>query len=311
MASGYSRRNQRWITEGGQQNTLSSNALQQSLLGYLSTGSPGQFSATGGGRHAGNPWGGAFPGGMTLEDMGFTGEVVPGAGPMLSQAFDQASGFATSPEYMQRQQMLGSLMQGTPSFSADPELRERYFQQAITDPAMAYYNETVAPSIAARYGRGGNIGAAQQATAQGGADLAGQLAGQRAGLLRQDEVMAYQAQEAARQRQLQAGQMSMVNQAQPLNLLGQYGGLERGIRGEQNQQRLSEAYMAQPFGDPRLSMFSLLGGGMATPGAVSSPSAGGSAGWLGGLGQMLLNPGGGILSSLGLGPVGSVLKSIF
>ena len=226
------------------------------------------------------------PTGHSLADYGFTGELVPGAGPLLGQAFDLGGGLATSPEAMQRTGTLSRLMQGTPSFAADPALRERYLQQAVTDPATRYFNDTVAPSIAARYGRGGNLGAAADVTARAGADLASQLAGTRAGVLRGDEQLGAQSQDQALARALQATGLSYNNQVGTLGLLSQLGNAQRSITGQQNRQRLNEALLQQPFSDPSLSLVGLFGNPTYyTPSVVGAPNTPGAG--IGVLGSLL------------------------
>jgi hypothetical protein len=221
---------------------------------------------------------GAFPQGTSLAQLGYTGgPLTPGPGPLLSQAFDLGGGLATSPEAQQRAGTLGQLMQMNPSFSADPALRERYLQQAVTDPAMQYFNNTVAPSIAARYGRGGNIGAAADVTARAGQDLAGQLAGTRAGILRGDEQQTAQSIDAARGQGLSAAGLSYNNQVGTLGLLGQLGTAQRTIQGQQNAGQLNEALLGQPFADPRLSLVGLLGSSQNyTPSVVGAPNTPGA-----------------------------------
>lgn len=291
------RTQQRQLAYYGGANALGTQALQRSLLGYLMGGQPtnirrGQY---------GSPVSGAFPGGMTLEQMGFTGEVVPSAGPMLSQAFDLAGGLAGSPEQAARTGAINSLLTAGPTFQADPALRERYFSDAIERPAMDRFHMEILPEIAARFGRGGNLGAANYAGAMAGSSLLGSLAGQRAGLLRDDEVRAQTALENMYGRRAGAVPLSFTNQTQPLSLLGAFGGLERDIRGAQNAQRLQEAYMAQPFGDPRLSLLSLLGGGATqVPGQVAAPSAGGGGSSLFSLASKIFDPAGIASSVVGL-----------
>ena len=294
----YGRNAARVSTNQALQSQLDQQALQASLAQYIGTGTAGTFSASEPGKH-GSPTGpsfsGQFPTGMTLADIGFTGQVVPDAGPILQGAFDSAAGFANSPEYLQRQQTIGSLMNAGPSFSADPALRERYFQQSISDPAMQQFNQEILPGVAARFGRGGNLGAANYAAAQAGGQLSGQLAGQRAGLLRDDEVRAQQALDVMYGRQAQGVNLSNQNQLTPISLLDRYGNQERDIRGAQNAQRLQEAYMNTPFGDPRLSLLGLFpGSSSVTPGQVGAPSAsgGGGNGLLGMAGSLLSGYGG-------------------
>lgn len=285
MGSSLTRQQNR-LAYGGGQNALGSQNMQYSLLGYMMGGDPAYITK---GQH-GAPFSGTFPQGMTLDQMGFTGEVVPGAGPMLSQAFDLAGGLQKSPEYMARANTANSLLTAGPSFQANPALREQYFRDAIERPAMDTFHGETMPAIAARYGRGGNIGAASYASAQAGGSLLGTLAGQRAGLMRDDEVRQQQAIDQMYNRQGNAMGLSYQNQAQPLSLLGSFGSLERDIRGAQNSQRLQEAYMAQPFGDPRLGMLSYLQGGAgATPGQAAAPQAGGSGAspWMSMLGKVV------------------------
>lgn len=202
---------------------------------------------------------GAFPEGLSLADIGYEGDVVPGAGTLLTSAFERAGGLFDSPEAQQRQATLGTLMGMAPSFSADPALRERYFNEAISQPALQQFNRDVVPAIAARYGRGGNLGAAADVTARAGADLASQLSGQRAGLLRGDEQMAAQSIDTARGQGLQAAGLSYNDQVGGLGLLSQLGTAQRTITGQQNAGRLNQLLMQQPFGDPRLSLLGLLG----------------------------------------------------
>lgn len=290
MAGETALRTSRQLNYGAGQLGLGQQAMQQSLLNYL-MGGPGATPQHV--RGYGANGGGMFPGGMTLEQMGFTGEVVPSAGPMLSQAFGNVGGFTQSPEYMARTNTANSLLNAGPTFQANPALREQYFRDAIERPAMDAFHMETMPAIAARFGRGGNIGAASYAGGQAASGLLGQLAGQRAGLMRDDEVRQQQAMESMYGRQANAMGLSYQNQVQPLSLLGTFGGMERDIRGAQNSQRLQEAYMGQPFGDPRLSLLSLLGGGaMTTPGQVSAPQAGGGgAGWMQ-LASKILDPAG-------------------
>lgn len=229
-----------------------------------------------------------FPQGLSLADIGFEGDVVPGAGPLLSQAFGLAGELPGSQEAQARSGTLGQLMQMNPSFSADPALRERFLQQSVTDPAQRFFNETVAPSIAARYGRGGNLGAASDVTARAGADLASQLSGQRAGILRGDEQMTAQSLDTARGQGLQAAGLSYNNQVGTLGLLSQLGGAQRSIQGQQNQGRLNQLLMQQPFGDPRLSLLGLVSsGGPFTyqPNVVGAPGTPGAG--IGLLGSLL------------------------
>ncbi|HUT76401.1 MAG TPA: hypothetical protein VM285_01880 [Polyangia bacterium] len=276
------------IKKTSQQNAAESEHLRQALLGYMQTG-----------RMVGGP------GGMTLQQMGFTGDVVAPPGQMLSQAFQQAQDFGAAPDTAARTAAINQMLSGS---YGDPALRERFLQQTVTDPAQQFYDQTVAPSIAARYGRGGNLGAAQWATAQAGGQLAGNLAGQRAGILRGDELLGAQRQQAAIP-------LSYQNQIAPMSLLSQYGNMSRDIVGQQNQQRLQEAYMSQPFGDPRWGMMGMMGqGSVTTPGQIGSPNASGSLGGAGAglLGSLLTGPsvGGGVVGSI-LNPVGTILGSIF
>ena len=209
---------------------------------------------------------GGFPRGISLEEMGFTGTLTPEIGATLQQGVNQAQAFTPYQPSAEQSGAMSRLLSGEQTFNADPALRERYFQQAVTDPAQQFFNTQVAPSIAARYGRGGNIGAASYATGQAGQQLAGQLAGTRAGLLRDDERLAEQSRQAAQARiaqglglGVQQGALGLQSQQFGQNNLMQFGQLERGIRGQGIQEQLQRVLARQAFNDPRLGLFQMLG----------------------------------------------------
>ena len=246
--------------------------VQNALLTYLN----GPIQGTGA----------TFPQGINLEHLGFQGTITPEAGPFIEQGLSQVAAIPGSPQEIARQQALQRIVGGEVGTGGDafnPELRERFFREQVSDPAMQEFNRNVAPNIANRFLSRGQTGAAMRELAQAGAQLTGQLSGQRAGLLRNDENLMAQAREAALNRLLPGVGASQQHQVNAVGTQFAAGDLDRTIRGQFNSERLNRLLGEQPFSDPRLALFPLAQGiGTAAP----APQASGLGGLLSTVGSI-------------------------
>jgi hypothetical protein len=263
------------------QNRWRGTDLEQAVLDYIISGQPSSIR------------GSQFPTGVTYESMGLPSDfqAVPGPGPLLSAAFMEAARFGqgTDPLSQQREQSLGRLLSGESAFTADPELRERYFTEAIQRPTLQAFEREVLPSIAERFAGGGQTGAARRFTNTAITDLMTNLSGQRAGLLRQDEVLGAEMQSQALGRMLAGIQPSLQAQTTPISVMGQMGGWQRGITGQQRGEELMRAMLAQPWSDPRLGLYGAFLGNapLAQLGSMGMQGLGGIISGAGGLAGQL------------------------
>lgn len=255
-----------------QANALGANQLQNALIRFLASGQPATVVPFGKGAYRGG--GTPFPTGTSLEALGYEGDVVPGAGPLLESAFSRAGQIGTGAPTEARLSQLGTLVQGQPAVNLDPALRERFFQSSVVDPAMRRFERDTIPAILARFGGGGQTGAIREELARAGTDLQTNLAGIGAGLLRDDERLNAQLADQAQQRSLAAIGSLREEELLPISVQTQIGDLQRSIVGQQNQEALYRALLASPYGDPRLSMLPLIGGASSTFGP--QVSAGGN-----------------------------------
>lgn len=245
---------------------LQQQALQRALMEYLATGQPGQVRS---GPFPGDT--GTFPTGTSLEEMGFTGELVPPAGPLLASAFQGAMDFGTAPNAQLRQTALAGLASGT-QFGFDPALRAEFYEKGFVEPEMQRWREEIMPEIMHLRMPGGQVGAMRHELAQSGEDLSSQLAAIRAGLMRQDEAQLMQ---LTAQTMPGAIEGLMREETMPISIQAQMGDLGRTIEGQQNMQRFYEMILGQPWGDPRLGLLGLTG---ASPPGVIQPGGPGLSG---------------------------------
>lgn len=182
----------------------------------------------------------------------YGGQIAAGVSPLQQQAFDMAGAFGSTPEAMARGGALQQIMAGTPAFQASPQEYERAYAQGVEAPALAQWNRDIIPQILHQYGSGGTAGAVYDMLGRSGADLATNLAGQRAQYRLQGLHDQQGALEAAAGRRLAGIEASGRESLMPLAVTSQMGDVQRGI----TQDQLGEDYLkwssAQPYNNPWL-----------------------------------------------------------
>lgn len=182
----------------------------------------------------------------------YSGQIAAGVSPLQQQAFDLAGALGTTPEAMARGGALQQIMAGTPAYQASPEEYERAYAQGVEAPAMAQWSRDIIPQILHQYGSGGTAGAVYDMLGRSGADLATNLAGQRAQYRLQGLHDQQAALEAAAGRRLGGIEASAQESLRPILATGAMGEVQRGI----TQDQLGEDYLkwstAQPYNNPWL-----------------------------------------------------------
>lgn len=225
-------------------------------------------------------------------------QITPPASGLQQSAFDLASGIVQgSAGGFARQGAADALLSGLPAFQVDPAAREQFFQEAFLTPATQDFQRNILPAISESFGaRGlGRSGDLLRAQAQAGTDLGTQLAAQRAGLIRQDELSERQARENALNRVLPAIEASRSESLLPLDVGLQVGAVQRGINAQTNLDSLFREFQQNPVYNPALGLAPLALGSRAFQPVVEtsagSPGVGGAIGTVvGGLAGSLLGP---------------------
>lgn len=110
-----------------------------------------------------------------------------------------------------------SALSGQPSFDLSPAVTDAYFQNAIYNPTMRNFQQDTLPQIKEAFAGVGAFSSAQgSAVGRALGDLNSSLAGSRTTLAYQDQQLAAQLAESARQRQVQGVQLANALAQQPL-----------------------------------------------------------------------------------------------
>jgi len=95
------------------------------------------------------------------------------------------------------------ILTGTPSYTVDPAVREKYYQESFYNPAMREYQQNILPqTMEAASGAGFHSSDTLQNMAKAGGDVETALAALRGNLLWQDVQSGYAAEESAAERML-------------------------------------------------------------------------------------------------------------
>ena len=156
------------------------------------------------------------------------------------------------------QQQAFQQAQGIQPFSV--ERSNQLFQQGVADPALANFRQQILPSIRSSTLPGGQTGANLDLGLSSGRRLVENLGGQQA--------------------QFQLGQQQFG--ADRLNQLGNIGGVQRAIQGQQGQEQFGRFLQQQPFASPGLSLFSNLTGNLSSLPGFGGPQGLGSLFGVGG-----------------------------
>lgn len=237
-----------------------------------------------------------------------------GASDLQNQAFGLASAFGQNPFSQGGQAALDQLLSGEAAFQVTPELtarRNELFNQSLA-PAQAAFQQELAGLQdqfgAAGLGRSGGIIDQSLRSAE---RFGGQLAQQRSGILQGDINAGIRSQELARQLQAQGLGIEQQGRAFGLSALGQFGGLQRQISGQQAGIEFGNRQRQDPFSDPAINTILALLGNRTFGFQQQQQGGGGLGALLGGLGSIGGAFFGGPAGAFAGGQIGSGIGNLF
>ncbi len=188
----------------------------------------------------------------------YQGQIAPDASALQNAFFGAQQGNVDSFD-----QYAG----GQPAYEIDPAARERVYN-AQRASAMDEYDDFTRIAAEKYNARGsGRSGSIQRSFARGAARLGNQLNETRAGLEYQDELSRRSALESGANRGLGA----LQGQQGALGMLGQAGGLQRDIQGQQNTEAYNRWQAGQAYANPWMQYLPQVFGTQAfTPGTQSN-----------------------------------------
>ena len=185
----------------------------------------------------------------------YGGQITPGTAPLQQQAFGAAGGLLSSPLGTPMQGAIGQLLSGQPAYQIDPATSMRYYTDAVYNPAMQEFGDTLR-GLDARYGaRFGRSGAQLEAAGRAAERFGTNLAGIRGDLVYRDEMARRSAAENAMGRLgtgVQAGLGYAGDTRANLGMMAGLGGEQRAIEGQGRAEDYGKWLYAQPYNNPWL-----------------------------------------------------------